>query len=640
MKKVGTIILIIIFILIFSRLLYLNFYKGEYYTQQLYDKTNLYVYSSSAKRGRILDASGNVLVDNKEINAVFYNKLSSTSVKDEIDISYDLASVLDVEIASEEILKVFYLIINDNGNDLITSEEQTLYEERKITSEDIYNLKIERADISSFSEIDKEAASIYSLMNSNFEYDKKLIKEDVTAEELSLIAEKNIIGISAEITYDRVYPYGETLRSILGNIGSIHVEDKDYYLDNGYALTDIVGISYLEKEYEKYLKGEKAIYKVNSNGTLKLVKEEEAGSDIYLSIDVELQLKLDEIIKRELSLAKQNPNTEYFSDTFAVIGEPLTGSILAISGYRIMNDTYKEITSDILTSSYTVGSVVKGATMAVGYNNGIIDENTYIYDSCVKLEFRPEKCSWKPLGYINDIEALRMSSNYFQYLIAIAISNKTYSYNMELTVTEKEFDMYRNTLNEYGLGVISGIDLPGETYGTIGSTVAPDLLLNLSIGQYDTYTPLQLLQYINTVAGNKERLALSLIDKIVNDEELLYQKEKEILNSLSISDVFDGRVKEGFKVAALSGTGYGYIPSKYSPAGKTGTSESFLDSDGDGQIDASTMSLSFAGYAPYENPEYSIAIIAPHVGVQSDDDDYIYRITRYVTNDIFTYIYD
>ncbi len=270
----------------------------------------------------------------------------------------------------------------------------------------------------------------------------------------------------------------------------------------------------------------------------------------------------------------------------------------------------------------------------------MIDANTYVYDSCVKLEFIPEKCSWKPLGYINDIEALKMSSNYFQYLIAINLTNNTYYYNMPLVVTEQEFNIYRNTLNEYGLGVLTGIDLPGEGSGTKGEKTASDLLLNLSIGQYDTYTTLQLLQYMNTISGNKERLSLSMLDKVVNGNELIYEKEIEVLNKLSINDDNYLRVKDGFNQVATNGTGYGYIPVKYNPAGKTGTSESFFDSDNDGKIDTNTMTLTFAGYAPFDDPEYSIAIISPHIGVQDEDNDYIYRITRYISNYISTFLFE
>ena len=73
-----------------------------------------------------------------------------------------------------------------------------------------------------------------------------------------------------------------------------------------------------------------------------------------------------------------------------------------------------------------MGSSVKGATISVGYANGLIDENTKVYDSCIKLYRGKNRCSWTNLGTINDLNALRMSSNYFQYLIAVNLTGKIY----------------------------------------------------------------------------------------------------------------------------------------------------------------------------------------------------------------------
>ena len=63
-----------------------------------------------------------------------------------------------------------------------------------------------------------------------------------------------------------------------------------------------------------------------------------------------------------------------------------------------------------------------------------------------------------------------------------------------------------------------------------------------------------------------------------------------------------------------SGTGYGFINNKYKPAGKTGTSESFVDSDNNGKIDTETLSTSLVAYAPYDNPKVTFTVITPNVG--------------------------
>lgn len=642
MKK-HLIFIIFIFVIIFIEIIYINVVNGEFYTEEYLTKTNTYVYGESAKRGRILDANGNVLVDNEEIYVINYVNVDDSNF---LDTVYTLADILtQIEPASEDDCK-YFLYLTSDVSDLLTDEEKTLYSERKLSDEEVYDLIISRIDISSLSELDKVAASIYLLMSSGYSYDKKTIISDISYEEFAKVSELNLAGVLCEVSYIRTYPYGNTLKSILGSIGPIYEEDKEEYLSLGYELTDTVGVSYLEYEYESILKGEKAIYKVSDDGSLVLIKEEVVGADLYLSIDIEVQLELESIMESEMITAKSYPNTDYFTDAYAAISDPLTGEIIAISGKRLIDNSksysFSDITNEVLTSSFTIGSVVKAASMSVGYNNDLIDESEYITDSCVKLYYVPEKCSWKSLGSINDITALKYSSNYYQYLLAIKLTGNTYSYNMQINATEEHFDIYRDTFAEFGLGALTGIDLPGETTGVIGATVADDLLLNLAIGQYDTYTLLGILQYINTIANDKERVELSLANEAYNSYgELVFENTNEILNTLSVSDYYYERIIEGLSAVTTSGTGYGYINSIYNPVGKTGTSESFLDSDNDGTVDVATYSKTFVGYAPMDEPKYSIAIITPHISYsESEDDDYIYNLSRYISLNITNFLFE
>ena len=240
------------------------------YQEKLIEKTQIYVSGSSAPRGRILDTNGKILVDNIGVKTIYYNKVSGITVSDEVDIALNLASILTINVGSDEELKEYWLVKNNNGKNLITEEEYELLEERKINSDDIKSLKLQRITddmLNEFSEEEKKAAHIYSLMNEGYSYTKKVILKDVSEEEYAKVIEASIPGVTGELSWERVYPYGDTLRSILGSIGAIPEEKKDDYLNNGYELTDIVGLSYLELEYEEYLQGTKAKYLVNSDNT-------------------------------------------------------------------------------------------------------------------------------------------------------------------------------------------------------------------------------------------------------------------------------------------------------------------------------------------------------------------------------------
>lgn len=646
MKKLYKTFLFCLFLLCSFTLYNYIFLKHSYYQEEYEKKTNTYVESLSTPRGRILDINGKVLVDNIGVKTIVYRKLNSLRTEDEISISYQLADLLSFsKSASIRDLKKFWMLLYpDLTEDLITEEEYVLYDRRKLTSNDLYLLKLERitdAMLQEFDEVDQRAAYIYSLMNQGYSYDAKIIKSDVTDLEYASVLESNIPGITNEMYFERYYPYGNTLKSIFGSIGSIPEELASEYVSNGYSLNDVVGISYLEQQYESFLKGEKDLYKVSQDGTLIKVAKGRRGNDLVLSIDIDMQLGIEEILKEEIKKGKQLLNTEYYNGSYVLVGDVKTGAIKAIAGLRYLrNDVFLHTEHDAIYSSFTVGSVVKGASMAMAYQNGLVEVGKKIKDSCVKLYLVPEKCSYKRLGYIDDITALKTSSNYYQFLLAIKLAGYSYSYNMKMTVSDREFSIYRDVFASFGLGTTTGIDLPNEVTGIRGKKIAPDLLLNLAIGQYDSYTGISLLQYINTIANNGTRYQLHFMDSILDrDKQVVLHYEPNVLNTFSLSSDSFNRIKEGFRQVVQLGTGYGYTNVLYNPAGKTGTSETYYDSDSDGIGDVLTITNTYAMYAPFDNPKYSMVVISPNVNHQNGTSDSFAYINRYISNRVSEYIF-
>jgi len=643
MQKKLKLFIIIMFIIIFIRLVFLMIIKNDYYKKELNNKTNLIVYGTSAPRGRILDKYGNVIVDNKGVKTIIYRKEKGISSKDEIEIARRLASILDVniEVSKNIFQKYFYLnniVLIDKRVDSTILKK---YEERKISSDELLKYKyslITNDEVNNMSLEEKKSAVIYDLMNEGYSYSDKIIKSNCSDLEYVNINEIKLPGIRTELLWERVYNYPDTLREILGSVGNIYKEEKDYYLELGYSLTDRVGVSYLEREYEEYLKGEKAKYKVNRDGTLELINESIKGNDLILGIDINLQMKIDEILKDEISKAKRYESSKYFKGSYVVVSDIETGEIVAISGIG-KNDEFYDATIDIITNSYTMGSSVKGASMAVGYKNDLISTKN-VLDGCVKLKNKTEKCSWKKLGYLNDINALAFSSNYYQFMIAIKLTGENYKYNMSLNNLDYAFNEYRNVFSSFGLGSKTGIDLPNEKVGISGEKVTDDLLLNLSIGQYDTYTPIEMSQYINTIASGK-RTKLSLMKKIVDTKgKLVKENESVVLNELDLEYNDLERIREGFRTVSKYGTGASYVNAKFKAAGKTGTSESFLDSDLDGKADTKTTTKVFVMYAPYDKPLYSLVVVSPHIGYENSLSDYIYPINMYITKKITNILFE
>ena len=646
-------ILVVLFLVIALRLYQVMLREQAHYEEELATLATQTVEGSSSPRGRILDRNGKVIVDNKAVKTIYYNKDNDRGTKEEIELAYKVSAhlSLDYDKLTDRNKREFFVAKNSsNMNDRITEEEWAKYEQRKLDSDDIYELKIERVteeELNAFTEEDNKASYLYYLMNKGYSYDDKIIKdEDVTDEEYAYIAENNedLPGFNTKLGWERVYNYGDTFRTILGNIGTVPSEEKDEYLAKGYALNDIVGTSYIEEEYEEYLRGTKAIYKTVNSHELELVSEGKRGNDIVLTIDIDLQQQLEAILNEEILATKSQANTEYYDRSYAVIQDPNTGEILAMAGRQAVSDGnggYKTVdcTTGIMTDPMTSGSVVKGASMLVGYNTGAITPGEYQVDECIKIAGTPKKCSWKTLGRINDIDALALSSNVYQFKTAMKVAGATYQYNKPLIINESAFDTYRNTFKEFGLGVKTEIDLPVESLGYTSNNRAPGLLLDFVMGQFDTYTPIQLSQYISTFANGGSRLQPHLLKEVhaaTDDESLgdvIYSFEPNVLNTVNTKPEYLNRVKEGFYAVTHKSYGLGreYIDVSHDPSGKTGTSQSAKDTDGDGVNDTDTVSTAFVGYAPSSSPKMSITVTSPNSTWENPRNSYSTLVTRRIS---------
>lgn len=631
---IGIITLVIT--VLFINLFYIQVIKNDYYKEKLEILNKNIVEGTTAPRGRIYDRNKKLIVDNKPSKEIYYKKENGITTSEEVKLAYKMADLISVDFSkiSDNNLRKFWVKSNpEKAKAKIKKSEWQDLEYRKITADEIEKLKLERVtneELSVYTDKDKEAAYIYYLMNKGYSYADKIIKkDDVTDEEFANVASNahNLKGFNTRLDWNRTYLYDDTFRTLLGSVSDsekgIPSDLKEEYTKKGYELNDRVGISYLEYQYDDYLKGIKNEYEILDSGEKVLIKEGKRGSDIVLTIDIELQKKVEEILTNEVLATKNEPNTDYYNRSFVIITDPKSGEVLAMAGKQVKeeNGEYKiyDYAPGITTSPVVVGSVVKGASHIVGYNTGALQIGEKRYDSCIKLAGAPEKCSWKNLGLINDLTALKLSSNTYQFYTAMKVGGLNYTYNTPFRVENDAFEKYRNTFAEFGLGVKTGIDLPIESLGYKGESKVGGLLLDFSIGQYDTYTPIQLSQYVSTIANNGTRLQPYLLKSVYssddkNLEKAIFENKSKELNKVNTKQEYLDRVKEGFKqVLEYGGTGSGYIDLSYKPAGKTGTSQSFIDSDGDGKIDKETVTTTFIAYAPYDDPKVTFTVISPDV---------------------------
>ncbi|MBT2641309.1 penicillin-binding protein 2 [Bacillus sp. ISL-41] len=618
---------------------------GEDYKREINRKEDVTV-NNPVPRGKMLDRNHKVIVDNKPLNAITYTN-EGASQKEMLEVAAKLARIIDKDTdkVRERDMKDFWMIkYPEEAKKLIKTKEMELFKNKKLRNKDLYKLQIERITEKHLSQLTKqdiEELAIFSIMNSGYKFVPQIIKnKDVTRKEFAVVNENLALlpGVNAATDWDREYKFEETFKPVLGRITTssegLPAERLDYFMSRGYTRNDRVGKSYLELEYEDVLQGkkEKVVNVTDKSGELlekELVSEGQRGKDLVLSIDMDLQLAVEEIIEKELWAAKSSPGTGLLDSAYVVLMNPSTGEILTMAGKKIVkNKKTKEVflEDDALgniSKTFNVGSVVKGATVLTGYKEGAINSSTRFDDRALEIKETPIKKSYTYLGTPNDIEALKLSSNVYMFHTAIRIGNGVYRYQQTLNLDPKVWDTIRNSFASFGLGIRTGIDLPNEQTGAKGPNNPVGKVLDLVIGQYDTYSNMQLAQYISTIANGGYRMQPRIVKEIREPsnqgEELgpIYKSfAPNVLNDIDIKDQWLERVHTGFKkvMQEPGGTAYRYFSTaSYSPAGKTGTAEAFYDGQYrvKGEKLIQTMNLSLVGYAPSDNPEIAMAVIVP-----------------------------
>ena len=303
-------------------------------------------------------------------------------------------------------------------------------------------------------------------MDGGYAMTPQVIKKDATEKEYSIISENlaALPGVDTNVDWDRKYTYDDLFRSVLGGVSTsdegLPRERLDYYLVRDYNRNDRVGKSYLEQQYEDSLHGTKAEVRnvTDKNGNILEtinVSKGQSGNDLNLTIDMELQKRVEDILAKNLMRFK---GSEPLLDrAFVVMMNPKNGEVLSMAGKQLVNEDGQTKVNDFalgtMTSSYPMGSTVKGATVLTGYQTGAIQPGSVQLDEPIKLKGTPTKSSWKTMGYINDLTALKMSSNVYMFKTAMNIAGVQYVRGGTLDIPQKAFDTMRYYFGQFGLGV-------------------------------------------------------------------------------------------------------------------------------------------------------------------------------------------
>ena len=635
-------IVILLFLAIIGRLLYMQVLHKDFYENKLASASQTRVTMGSA-RGEIYDAAGKPLVQNTVKQVVSFtrsNKMTAADLKDISKKLLDYVTVTSPELTDRQMAD-YYLAdteIYKKTVEALPKDKRYDSDGNQLSESELYNNAAESIAVNqlNYSDDEKKAIYLFSQLNSVENFATGNIQTDpLTDTQVALIASasKKLPGISISTSWDRKV-LETSLSSIVGTVSSeksgLPAEEVDAYLKKGYSLNDRVGTSYLEKQYEEVLQGKRTIKEIHldKHGDMESVENIEEGSkgkNIKLTIDLTFQDSVDSLLKSYFNSELANGGAKYSEGVYAVALNPKTGAVLAMSGMKHNLET-GELTPDSLgtvTNVFVPGSVVKAATISSGWENGVLKGNQTLTDQPIVFQGSAAINSWYTPYYgsfpVTAVEALEYSSNAYMVQTALGMMGQTYQPDMTVKTNQLESAMgkLRATFSEYGLGAATGIDLPEESTGFIPKEFDLANYLYNAFGQFDNYTPMQLAQYVATIANNGVRLSPRIVEGVYDNNEqgglgeLVKQVDSTEMNKINISESDMAILQKGFYqvshgTSALT-TGRSLSEgAAVSISGKTGTAESYV---ADGKKATNTNAVA---YAPSDNPQIAVAVVFPH----------------------------
>ncbi|WP_078800481.1 penicillin-binding protein PBP2B [Streptococcus pneumoniae] len=635
-------IVILLFMTIIGRLLYMQVLNKDFYEKKLASASQTKITSSSA-RGEIYDASGKPLVENTLKQVVSFtrsNKMTATDLKETAKKLLTYVSISSPNLTERQ-LADYYLAdpeIYKKTVEALPSEKRLDSDGNRLSESELYNNAVDSVQTSqlNYTEDEKKEIYLFSQLNAVGNFATGTIATDpLNDSQVAVIASisKEMPGISISTSWDRKV-LETSLSSIVGSVSSekagLPAEEAEAYLKKGYSLNDRVGTSYLEKQYEETLQGKRSVKEIHLDKygnmeSVDTIEEGSKGNNIKLTIDLAFQDSVDALLKSYFNSELGNGGAKYSEGVYAVALNPKTGAVLSMSGLKHDLKT-GELTPDSLgtvTNVFVPGSVVKAATISSGWENGVLSGNQTLTDQPIVFQGSAPIYSWYKLAYgsfpITAVEALEYSSNAYMVQTALGIMGQTYQPNMFVLTNNLESAMgkLRSTFAEYGLGASTGIDLPYESTGFIPKEYNFANYITNTFGQFDNYTPMQLAQYVATIANNGVRLAPHIVEGIYdnNDKgglgELIQAIDTKEINKVNISESDMAILHQGFYQVSHGTspltTGRAFSDgATVSISGKTGTAESYVAG---GQEANNTNAVA---YAPTENPQIAVAVVFPH----------------------------
>jgi penicillin-binding protein 2 len=521
-------------------------------------------------------------------------------------------------------------ILDRNGKILATNEfsyRLTITPEKTVNLNDTL-IELEINNLITYKDIKKFTKNLSRYKKFNNIPIKFNLSESSVA---SFLLNNQLSGVEVEPYFHRVYPYGSSSAHIIGYVSSMNKEEKRIFDKENYNGTSFVGKVGIEKQYEKLLHGKSGVKQIERNvaGRIvdtKIITPSVAGLDIYLNIDIELQLKAESLLgdsRGVIALINVRDgsilslvSTPSFDPNWFVNG-------ISIERYSALsNNQNLPLFDRSIKGLYPPGSTIKPMVALAGLElNNITVKHSTFCPGYYKLNNYSRKFNdWKRSGHgqMDVIEAIAQSCDVFFYDLA---------FNMGI-------DQIHDSLSYFQFGKKTGIDLPGELGGILPSREWKKInkeepwyrgeTLITGIGQgFMTASPLQLALATAAIANKGQLLTPQVMMHSQSKKGNIFEEQNLKAQQIPIKDIDNWELI----IEAMKQTVYGKFGTakrlnnklQYSLAGKTGTAQVFgLDPEEEYIAENIEEKLRdhalFTGFAPIENPQVAIAIIVENAG--------------------------
>lgn len=509
------------------------------------------------------------------------------------------------------------------------------------TAEQAFNALKEKYEIteSDVKMARKIMAVRYEISRNGYSTTKSVtIAKDISNTSAVQIREQNSMLSGMYVVTEPVVSYksGSLASHVLGYVGAINAEEYEARKDR-YRNDDVIGKSGIQYVFEDYLKGTDGIRQVDMTVdgavTSEYTAEEAiAGSDVILTIDANLQKVAEDALEKNIKdIAKGKYGEKTDSEAGAVVVMNVdSGEVLAMASYPDYNpgkyseeyseDSTGKYLNRAISSAYAPGSTFKMVVASAALTTGEISPTSLVNDNGI-YPYGDRQACWyyrsygRGHGYLNVTQALKYSCNYFFYDMGYRIG----------------IDKIAEYAKKYGLGQKTGIELEGETTGSVASKEYAESLgqgwyisdtLSAAIGQsYNNFTPIQMARYVSMIANDGKSIDTTIVKSIIKpdgteiskDEINEYVKNKLGLGDTNLEDVKISKedsqaIKKGMRgvTSEAGGTAAAYFSDlDIDIAGKTGSAQTGIDGEAHGW---------FVGFAPYDDPEIAVVVFVEKAG--------------------------